>query len=380
MRIRATRGTGRWGSGIPPGLAIALLVATSPACRDVNDNSPSGLIPLSPELSHYLNNTVRVAGGLDTSSVDGILTNVWYGRILPGRRGVILADRTDPFLRIFDRTGQLVTVALPAGEGPKEARRVAGLAVSDAGEVLVLTGLRRTRLVEYAVEGDSLRFIRGQPSPPDIPMFTVASRCGRGWAAYTTRSLRSPASIPVLAVSDRDAAGALIWRNVASWYTRTSNLNWGSPQDMTSDARNVYVWHKYSVEQPILAIPCEERGDSAWVLRTTAYGSSDPAMQPFDEGGGVLVLPDTLFTGFAVLRGSLLESETVAEDWSRFEMVTIFSVTEGGSRRSVLVPGDWRILDGRDGELLIYGEHARTLNPIVLLVPMGVVQRAVSGA
>ena len=257
---------------------------------------------------------------------------------------------------------------------------MAGLAVSDAGEVLVLTGLQRTRLVEYAVEGDSLRFIRGQPGPPDIPMFTVASRCGGGWVAYTTRSLRSPASIPVLAVSDRDAAGALTWRTVASWYTRTSNFNWGSPQDMTSDARNVYVWHKYSVEQPILTIPCEGRGDSIRVLRTTAYGASDPAMQPFDEGGGVLVLPDTLFTGFTVVRGSLIESETVAEDRSRFEMATIFSVTESGSRRSVLVPGDWRILDGRDGELLIHGEHARTLNPIVVRVPARVVQGAVSAA
>lgn len=136
-------------------------------------------------------------------------------------------------------------------------------------------------------------------------MFTVASRCGRGWAAYTTRSLRSPAGIPVLAVSDRDAAGALTWRNVASWYTRTSNLNWGSPQDMTSDARNVYVWHKYSVEQPILAIPCEERGDSTWVLRTTAYASSDPptVTDPTGRPGNVTTAP----TSGAALRPDVIQ-------------------------------------------------------------------------
>lgn len=379
MRLESTR----WDFAVRV-VAIALLSTVSAAC-DAAEESAAQPAPLSSALAHYLTDSARIVAGLDTSNANGILTDVWYGRILPGRRGVILADRTDPFLRVFDLTGRLITTALPRGEGPTEAGRVSGLAVSRGGDVLVLTGLDRTRLMEYALEGDSLRFLRTQPSPSDIPMFTVASRCGHGWAAYTTRNLRSPASTPVVAVGDRDASGSLVWRNAASWATRTRNFGWGSPQDMSSDERNVYVWHNYSVGMPILAIPCEEGGDSARLLRYTEGGPGDPSMQPVDDQGGaalVITYPDTLFTGFAVLQGILFESETVTdydEDESQYEETTVFSVTPGEDRRSVVVPGDWRILDGGDGELLIFGEHGPTLNPIVVVVPMAVVQRAVSG-
>lgn len=377
MRVRPSR----WESSIAV-VAIALLT-TIPACRDVAVKSATQPAPPSHELARYLTDSARIVAGLDTSRVNGILTDVRYGRILPNRPGVIIADRVDPFLRVFDGTGRLISTALPSGEGPNEARNVSGLAVSDADEILVLTGLQRTRFMEYALDGDSLRLLRAGPSPSDIPMFTVASRCGRGWAAYTTRPIRSPASIPVLAVGERDASGSLVWRNAASWNTETWNFNWGSPEAMASDERNVYVWHKRSLGGPILAIPCEGGSDSASVIRYTYGAPSDPAMRPVDDHGGMVLAityPDTLHTGFAVRKGVLLESETVTDyrhDVSEYAF-TLFSITEAGRRRSVRVPGAWEILDGRAGELLIFGEHRPTLNPIALLVPMEVVRRAVS--
>ena len=297
-------------------LAIGLLSISPSACRDVAQESASEPAPLSAELAQYLTDSARIVAGLDTSNANGILTSVWYGRILPDRHGVILADRADPFLRVFHRTGRLITTALPKGEGPREAGRVSGLAVSVGREVLVLTGLDRTRLMEYVFEGDSLRFLRAQPSPSDIPMFTVASRCGHGWAAYTTRQLRSRASIPVVSVSNRDSSGGLVWRNAASWTSRIRDLNWGSPQAMTSDERYVYVWHNYSLGRPILAIPCEQGSDSARILRYTDEISSNLAMQPMDESGGaamVITDPDTMYTGFSVLQGILFESETITD-------------------------------------------------------------------
>lgn len=378
MRVRPSR----WESAIAV-VAIALLTTIIPACHDVAEESATQPAPLSLELARYLTDSALIIAGLDTSGVNGILTDVRYGRILPNRPCVVIADRVDPFLRVFDGAGRLISTALPRGEGPNEARNVSGLAVSDADEILVLTGLQRTRFMEYALDGDSLRLLRAGPNPSDIPMFTVASRCGRGWAAYTTRPLRSPASIPVLAVGERDASGSVAWRNAASWDTETWNFNWGSPEAMTSDDRNVYVWHKRSLGGPILAIPCEGGSDSASVIRYTYGAPSDPAMRPVDDHGGMVLAityPDTLHTGFAVRRGILFESETITDyrhDVSE-HVFTLFSITEAGRRRSVRVPGAWEILDGRAGELLIFGEHRPTLNPITLLVPMEVVRRAVS--
>lgn len=365
-------------------VAVALIVTITAGCGDARDEQATDTAPISRELAHYLSDSAPIVAGLDTTNVDGLLSDVWYGRILPGGRGVVLADRTGPFLRVFDRTGRLITTALPLGHGPEEARRVSGLAVSDAGHVLVLTGLQRTRIVMYAFEGDSLRFLRAQPSPLDIPMFAVASRCGEGWAAYTTRHLRSPTRTPVLAVSDYDSSGDLVWRNAANWVTQTLDFGWGSPQDMTADERHVYVRHKYDVARPVLVIPCKEGSDTVVVLRYTERDPRDPSMQPIDDRGGAalaITYPDTSFTGFSVHKGILYESETVTEyqaDGSRYDETTIFSITEGGSRASVRVPGEWEILHGRSGELLIFGEHGPTLNPIGLLVPTEAVKRAVS--
>lgn len=365
-------------------VAIALFLATPPGCRDVGGELANDSAPLSPELAHFLTDSAAIVAGLDTAEANGMLTHVRHGRVLPGRNGVILADRAEPFLRVFDLTGRLITTALPKGDGPREARSVSGLAVSDVGDVLVLTGLTGNGLMEYSFEGDSLRFLGQQQSPADIPMFIVASRCGHGWAAYTTRHLRSPARIPVLAVSDSDPAEGLIWRNAFSWATQTQNLGWGGLLRMVSDEQHVYVWHKYSLGSPILAIPCEEGVDSAKVLRETEEVPSSEQLQSVDSKGSaalVVTYPDTLYTGFAVLRGILFESETVAvapDDRSR-EYFTIFSVTESGSRASVRVPGEWGILDGEGDRLLLIGEHGTTLNPIALLLPIGAVQRAVSG-
>ena len=364
-----------------PVVATALLAVTLNACFDAKDELAAEYAPLSQELADFLNDSAIIVGGLDTSKVNGLLSNVWYGRILPGNRGAIVADRSDPFLRMFDRSGRLLAAALPRGEGPEEALSVSGLAVSNAGLVLVLAGLTGAAFKEYSFESDSLRFIRSQPSPSDIPMFIVASRCGHGWAAYTTHRLQSPASIPVLAVSDRDSSGNLVWRNMVTWVTRPRSRTWGSRLAMASDDRHVYIWHKFSVGKPILAIPCEAESDTATVLRYTSGVSSDGAIQLADEhGGSVAIVPDTLYTGFAVSKGVLIESETVTDqdtNRSRKESLTVFSVTQSGYRKSVSIPGDWRVLDGSDGDLLIFGEHGPTLNPIVVLVPIDVIRRAV---
>ena len=375
----------RCGSSI---VAIAALATTHPPCGDGVDQPATDPAPVSLELSGVLNDSDRVVAGLDTSEVSGYLTWVWYGRILPDQRGVILADQTAPFLRVFDRTGRLITTALPRGDGPNEARTVSGLAVSDAGDVLALTGLRRTALKEFSLEGDTMRFVRTAPSPSDIPMFTLASRCGHGWAAYTTRHLRSPARIPVLAVSESDPSGGLVWRNAFSWVTQTVNFGWGSPQRMVSDNRNVYLWHSYSRDAPILVFPCESEDDSARVLRHTEEVLIDQRLQgAVDRGGEALAIealtieyPDTSYAGLAVLGGILFESETVtgALDDGVREHFTIFSVTESGKRASVRVPGEWDILDGRGVELLVTGEHEATMSPVALLLPIEAVQRAVS--
>ena len=140
MRARPSR----WESAIAV-VAIALLTTNTPACHDVAEESATQPAPFSQELARYLTDSARIVAGLDTSHVNGILTDVWYGRIQPNRPGVIIADRVDPFLRVFNGAGRLISTALPRGEGPNEAQNVAGLALSDAGEVLVLTGLQRTR-------------------------------------------------------------------------------------------------------------------------------------------------------------------------------------------------------------------------------------------
>ena len=52
-------------------------------------------------------------------------------------------------------------------------------------------GLMGTGLKEYSFEGDNLRFLRAQPSPSDIPIFTVAREPTAFMRAAVNRAHRS---------------------------------------------------------------------------------------------------------------------------------------------------------------------------------------------
>ena len=114
-------GSSGWEYAVPF-VTIALLSTTLPGRRDVDEESVSEPAPLAPELLHCLSGSAPVVAGLDTTRVNGLPTDVQYARFLPDRRGVILADRTDPFPRVFDRTGRLITTALPRGDATVHRR------------------------------------------------------------------------------------------------------------------------------------------------------------------------------------------------------------------------------------------------------------------
>ena len=254
---------------------------------------------------------------------------------------------------MFDRRGRLVTTALPRGSGPWEAKAVWALAVSGGNAILVLTsaGLR-----EFVYEADTLRFVATHRWPDDKTFLTIASYCDEGWAAYIPPQTKVLIDVPVLAVSSRGADGRLHWQERLRWPTLAPSLGFGKPYQTASDGDRVYIRHQYHPRAPILAVPCEPAGDSVVVLRETEGAPDDHEVRPTAQGMDLTITyPHVSYTGFAVWNGLLIESETTRDLSSDGSLtsVTTFSVTERDVRRSVQVEGDWRILDARDGELLI---------------------------
>lgn len=353
-------------------LALLPIVAMLAACAEQPPEEPTR----SPALAALLA-AAPVVAGADTSQRDGVLGNVRHARLLTDGAGVVVADFATPFLRVFDRRGRLVTTALPRGSGPWEARSVWALAVSGGNAILVLTS---TGLREFAYEADTLRFVAAHRQPADISIFTLASYCDDGWVAYTTPRTDALVDAPVLAVTSRDADGRLHWEERLRWPTLAVNRAWGKLYQMGSDGERVYIRHDYHPRAPVLAVPCEPAGDSVVVLRETQSAPDDDnEVRPAAQGEAtVITYPYVLYTGFAVWNGLLIESETTTDRSSdgTLTAVTTFSVTDRGARRSVLVDGDWQILDARDGELLIGVDEPE---PHVLLLPADALVSAIRG-
>jgi len=337
-------------SAIQRRMALLSIIATLAACAEQPPEEPTR----SPALEELLA-AAPVVAGADTSHPDGVLGRARYARLLAGGAGVVVADFAAPFLRVFDRRGRLVATALPRGSGPWEARSVWALAVSGGNAILVLTS---TGLREFVYEADTLRFVAAHRGPAGGPFLTLASYCDDGWAAYAVTQTNALVDAPVLAVSTRGADERLHWEERLRWPTLAVSRAWGKLYQMGSDAERVYIRHEYHPRAPILAVLCEPAGDSVVVLRETQEAPDDEAAQvrPAAQGeAAVLNYPYVLYTGFAVWNGLLIESETTTDlsvDGS-LTAVTTFSVTERDVRRSVLIDGDWRIVDARDGELLI---------------------------
>jgi len=342
---------------------VALMIGLSPAgCTKAVEKAP----PFSQELAALLASAPVVAGR-DTTHPDGELGSVRHARLLNDGAGLVVSDFAPPFLRVFDRTGRLIDTALPQGGGPREARSVWALGVSGDNGVLVLTS---TGLREFAFEADSLRFVDAHPIPSGYTIVTVASHCNHGWVAYTPPRTESLAEAPMLAVADRDASGRLVWKRRLNWPTYAPSRAWGKSYQMASDGERVYLRHDYHPRAPILAIPCDPTADSVTVLRETREAPEEATeLTPVSDRGAVAIItyPDVFYTGFAKWEGALIESETTtdrAADGST-TVTTTFSVTDIAGRRSLVVPGDWRIMDARNGDLLI---SAQEPDPRVVLL------------
>lgn len=301
--------------------------------------------------------------------MEGLLAGSVGGRLLPGRAGVVVLDRTHPLLRLFDRSGTLLAVALPRGGGPEEANSALSVAVSDDNRVLVLTGLG---LREFRVADGELLFLRYHPRSPDVPaMFAVESGCAGDWFVYTTPFLLpGPERVPVLARGSYDeATGRLLWSVWREEDAAPGDVAYGVVQHMHSDGESVVVRHRHHPTAPILRFGCGE-GEVVEVLRETEELREGEVMRPMggDVNAMVLRYPLILHGGFSRSAGSLLETETLHErlEDGSIRRTTFFSLTEDGARARVRVPGDWQIHDGRDGEILLYSHrpepHYRVLD------------------
>jgi len=249
--------------------------------------------------------------------------------------------------------------------------------VSGGNAILVLTS---TGLREFAYEADTLRFVAAHRQPAGITTFTLASYCDDGWAAYRPPRTGALIDAPVLAVARRGADGRLHWEERLRWPTLAVSRAWGKLYQMGSDGERVYIRHDYHPRAPVLAVPCEPAGDPVAVLRETRPAPDDGAeVRPASQGEAtVFTYPNVLYTGLAVWNGLLIESETTTDRSSDGSLtaVTTFSVNDGDARRSVLVDGDWRILDARDGEVLI---EAPEPEPRVLLLTADALVSAIRG-
>ncbi len=333
-------------------LVVALLAGCGGSSPEGSGSREPASAKLSPALTSLLRDSGRVVGGRDSTSPDGLLAHVLHARILPG--GAVLADdKVSPHLRVFDPDGHLLATALPKGEGPEEGGYVYGLDVSNTGHVMALIdrGLR-----EYLWTGDSLTFISAYRLPQDRLLVTLGSRCGRGWIAYAP-PLRAR-NAPILEVAVRDDVGGLSWRPELPWSTEVDRLWLGSPYQIVSDSAHVYLRHRYHPRAPILEIPCDGPTDSTTVLRDTREGP--PADHSREAESGSIIrypFPDTLYTGFTVREGVLVESERIRTDVDTdWTVVSVSPVSDVTQRRSVLVPGGWWVMDARAGFMLLYTE------------------------
>lgn len=154
-------------------LAVLSLVA---ACG----SEPRGLAPVVALPADGLPHELHI-GREDPATPEGALGRVMAARITDGARHVVVLDFVPPFVKVFDRTGNLRAAFLQKGEGPGEARRPGALAVS--GDSLVLVADPGRGVLVFDLDGR----LRAFAATPGLVALAAAAPCPGEWLVYGPR-------------------------------------------------------------------------------------------------------------------------------------------------------------------------------------------------
>lgn len=105
-----------------------------------------------------------------------IFAEVVDGRITPDGQHLVILDAAPPYLRVFDRTGAIVTAAVGGGKGPLEMTDPHSLAVTNGSVAIVDLGT----IKEFSLDGSLNRV----SSNLDFLPQTISRGCNGEWVVY----------------------------------------------------------------------------------------------------------------------------------------------------------------------------------------------------
>jgi hypothetical protein len=271
--------------------------------------------------------------------------------VSPDGSQILVVDEADPFLRLFDSSGSLVSSFVPKGDGPAEARYISSADFDDRGNILA--GAFRSLLY---VDGGSTTVAR-------IPLETlwpveIIRGCG-SWVIYGPEMEPEGGTTSWLWIASVSQDHQLDLTPILSFdepYERNRQKpGWRHGLSATTDT--VILPHRYpGANQGFYRVPC----DGGTALKTEFFDSfgaprGDTPPPRRDEASGLVGMP--LLSGQPIIAGrvTLPSREFVASFYQEFldasssRYVTRLDPTDPAGGASVLLPGAYQFFPETEG-------------------------------
>lgn len=288
-------------------------------------------------------------GSLSDTTGAEVMSHIKAAALSESGRYLAVADRSPPYLRIFDRESGAARSFGPEGRGPGELR--AADAVEFLGDSVLLVLARGYRLERFNVQGEWLGGydLRGT----ELLTSSMTAGCGSRIYVYGIpaeyRRLDSVPWVHELSPVTRTTATPLVWIPGTDFH-----FGWGGLEGFDGNGNGVLLWDRAQTPHEGYWLPCEGSSARIWSRWSAAEidVESEARRSSAGTGGQALMLPDTLFAG-AAARGP-------AKIWGRraFEPdggtnATHFRVVRDGTCRAVGLMGEWTLHDASSDGLLV---------------------------
>ncbi len=279
---------------------------------------------------------------------------------------VVVLDHYEPFLRLFSRSGVPLWSGGKEGEGPQEFESPQAIAVEDDRLFVLQAG----KVSEWAFDGDSLAFREVAPIPLHLFPLGAEIGCNGDLLIYARNEEGVFAS-----QEGRDPSRQVAYLHSWSFPFGSNQIRpfWHTERDpyaspflghvarlFSRNGRRLVIHHRvdYRVAGEFIELDC--RGTTATtLLKETELVEPDsfpviaPRPRALEWTAGTVATPE----GFITLQQRYYSKRLFGNKAMPWKTEVFFLLGEGGVR-SVLIPGQWYLMDiDSTGDLLLATEE-----------------------
>lgn len=321
---------------------VLILSACEPMADPRNPNS--GGDPFTAPAQRLLS----IGGAAADTATGSALGIVLAARITASGEHVVVLDAVPPFVKVFDRSGQLRTAFLGQGGGPSESVGPSALAVSGDSTILVTDVAGGVSTFDF--DGN----LRSRVPSLGLVALAATEACG-AWMLYGPRfQPGSAGEAQWLHRLPMNAADADALESVVADSLTARALGVGKPYGFVSTAGGAVVRHDLGNTPSLLEWSCVTNTAAVTPLPSAAVGKRPPPLAKTEQGLMARVEPGMASpVGLAALAGGhLIANRETARDQS---VRTVLHLVRAGQTAGVQVPGDYTIRDARPGLGVLIG-------------------------